>query len=159
MTNLSKRTQAREYAFKFLYRLQLEEFSQAKEALTSGSQKDAELSSAIEEFETSYNEQDIEHPDNKIAPDMKFFAHKLIKKVLENEEVLKEKVSLLLLKRTIKTLDKVDLSILLLGACELTQVEETPRTVVINEAINLAKKYGTKDSSSFVNGVLDKVKK
>ena len=159
MTNLSKRTQAREYAFKFLYRLQLEEFSQAKAALTSGSQKEDEMSIAIEEFDTSYNEQDLEHPDNQITPDMKFFANKLIKNVLENEDSLKDTISALLLKRTINTLDKVDLSILLLGACELTQVEETPRTVVINEAINLAKKYGTKDSSSFVNGVLDKVNK
>lgn len=159
MTNLSKRTQAREYAFKFLYRLQLTEFTQTKEALISGPQKEDEMSIAIEEFDTSYNEQDSEHPDNKISPDMKFFAHKLIKSSLENELSLKEVISNLLLKRTIKTLDKVDFTILLLGACELINLDETPRTVVINEAINLAKKYGTKESSSFVNGVLDKVNK
>jgi len=34
---------------------------------------------------------------------------------------------------------------------------ETPRAVVINEAVELAKRFGTADSAAFVNGVLDKI--
>lgn len=50
----------------------------------------------------------------------------------------------------------IDRNILRLGAFELDDVE-TPATVVINEAIELAHKYGSADSPAFVNGVLDRL--
>ncbi len=50
----------------------------------------------------------------------------------------------------------IDRNILRLGAFELDDVE-TPATVVINEAIELARKYGSADSPAFVNGVLDRL--
>lgn len=51
---------------------------------------------------------------------------------------------------------KVDLSILRVAVYEIRFEEETPEKVSINEAVELAKKYGTDDSASFVNGVLAK---
>lgn len=51
---------------------------------------------------------------------------------------------------------KVDLAILRLAVYELRYEEEIPEKVSINEAVELAKKYGTDESSSFVNGVLAK---
>ena len=53
----------------------------------------------------------------------------------------------------------VDRNILRLGAFELLHGEETPPKVVINEAVELAKRFGTTDSSKFVNGVLDSIHK
>jgi N utilization substance protein B len=50
----------------------------------------------------------------------------------------------------------VDRNVLRLGAYELLHTPETPPSVVLDEAIELARRYGSADSSSFVNGVLDK---
>lgn len=51
---------------------------------------------------------------------------------------------------------KVDLTILRLAVYEILYDEEVPTRVAINEAVELAKKYGQDSSSSFVNGVLAK---
>jgi transcription antitermination factor NusB len=52
----------------------------------------------------------------------------------------------------------VDRNILRLGAFELLHRPDTPPSVAINEAIDLAKRYSTAESGSFVNGILDKVR-
>ena len=56
-------------------------------------------------------------------------------------------------------LSPVDRSILRLGVYQLTSCPEIPPKVIINEAIELAKKYSTEKSGPFVNGVLDAVLK
>ena len=53
----------------------------------------------------------------------------------------------------------VDRNVLRLGAFELTGTPETPHSVVLDEAIELARRFGSADSPSFVNGVLDRVRK
>ncbi|MDH4470382.1 MAG: transcription antitermination factor NusB [Verrucomicrobiae bacterium] len=53
----------------------------------------------------------------------------------------------------------VDRNVLRLAIYEMLFSPQTPRTVIINEAINIAKKYGTEESGGFVNGVLDQIKK
>ena len=53
----------------------------------------------------------------------------------------------------------VDRNVLRLGVYELKVVREVPPTVVINEAVELAKRYGTPESGKFVNGVLDTIHK
>src|SRR5262245_16080370 len=52
----------------------------------------------------------------------------------------------------------VDRNVLRIGAYELLHGAETPPPVAINEAIELARRYGSKDSPAFVNGVLDRIK-
>lgn len=51
----------------------------------------------------------------------------------------------------------VDRNVLRLGAYELLHNAETPPAVAINEAIELARRYGSKDSPAFVNGILDRI--
>jgi len=51
----------------------------------------------------------------------------------------------------------VDRNILRVATYELMAVAETPLKVVLNEAIELSKRFGSEDSSAFVNGVLDKI--
>ena len=58
--------------------------------------------------------------------------------------------------RSIEQLDAVGRAVLLLGLAELKHRVDVPTRVVINEAIELAKRYGTTDSHKFVNAVLDK---
>lgn len=52
---------------------------------------------------------------------------------------------------------RVDRNVLRLGTWELEQKLDIPRAVILDEAVELAKSYGTEDSSAFVNGVLDKI--
>lgn len=57
----------------------------------------------------------------------------------------------------LERMSRVDRNILRLGACELAAFPQVPVRVVINEAVELAKEFGTADSPAFVNGVLDRV--
>jgi N utilization substance protein B len=52
----------------------------------------------------------------------------------------------------------VDRNVLRMGAYELLFTPDTPSSVALNEAIELARRYGSADSPSFVNGVLDRLK-
>ncbi|MDR2030903.1 MAG: transcription antitermination factor NusB [Azoarcus sp.] len=62
-----------------------------------------------------------------------------------------------LLSRPVAELSPVEHAILLLGAFELRHDISTPYRVVINEAVELAKKYGSVEGHKFVNGVLDRL--
>lgn len=53
----------------------------------------------------------------------------------------------------------VDRNILRLGAYELLFMKDTPAPVAFDEAIELARRYGSADSSAFVNGVLDRLRR
>jgi N utilization substance protein B len=52
---------------------------------------------------------------------------------------------------------KVDLNILRLATYELLFRADIPKNVTLNEAIEVAKKYGTEDSPAFINGILDEI--
>jgi N utilization substance protein B len=52
---------------------------------------------------------------------------------------------------------RVDRNVLRLGAWELMSLADVPRAVILDEAIELAKAYGTEESGAFVNGVLNRV--
>lgn len=57
----------------------------------------------------------------------------------------------------VNKLNKVDLAILRLAISELKQHQDTPPKVVIDEAIELAKTFGSAKTSQFINGVLDNI--
>lgn len=59
----------------------------------------------------------------------------------------------------LESLSKIDLNILRIGVFEIKYISETDRKVAINEAIELAKEYGSENSAKFVNGVLGDLKK
>lgn len=63
------------------------------------------------------------------------------------------------LDRSLAELSPIEHGVLLVGAYELTHTLNVPYKVAINEAVNLAKKYGGTDGHKFVNGVLDKLAK
>lgn len=56
-------------------------------------------------------------------------------------------------------LSAVDRNVLRVGCHELLRCPDVPPAVVINEAIEIAKKFGTEESGKFVNGVLDNIRK
>ena len=58
---------------------------------------------------------------------------------------------------TVDRLFKIDLAILVVAIIELKYVKENPKEVVINEAVELAKKFSTDKSPKFINGVLAEI--
>jgi N utilization substance protein B len=52
---------------------------------------------------------------------------------------------------------RVDRNVLRLGAWELMRRADVPRAVILDEAVELAKRYGSEESGAFVNGVLDRI--
>ncbi len=57
----------------------------------------------------------------------------------------------------IERMARVDRNVLRLGAWELVHSTDVPRAVILDEAVELAKSYGTEESSAFVNGVLNRI--
>ncbi len=60
---------------------------------------------------------------------------------------------------TLDRLNKIDLAILILAIIELKYIKENPKEVIINEAVELAKKYSTEKSPKFINGILANIVK
>ena len=60
---------------------------------------------------------------------------------------------------SLDTLSPIDRSILRLAVCELQYREDVPGKVILNESINIAKKYSSSESYKFVNTILDKLLK
>jgi len=57
----------------------------------------------------------------------------------------------------LERMTRVDRNVLRLGAWELQNHQDVPRAVILDEAVEIAKRYGTEESGSFVNGVLDRI--
>lgn len=76
---------------------------------------------------------------------------------VKNKESVEKKINDLLVDYIPERVFKIDRAILSLAIVELLYYKKTPQAVVINEAVELAKKYGTYKSYSFVNGLLKRV--
>ncbi len=87
------------------------------------------------------------------------FTRELFEGVIKNQEILDEYIEKNLKDWSKNRLSKVTLSILRLAIFEMLFVKETPISVSINEAVELAKKYSTKQEASYINGVLGSVSK
>lgn len=91
------------------------------------------------------------------------FAMGLLKQIEYNEDEINAIIQANSNNRTVKRISKVALSILQLAISELKYTDisktkaENPESVIINEAIIIAKKYSTPEESSFINGVLGSV--
>lgn len=80
----------------------------------------------------------------------------LVREVVANREALDAAVTPFL-KRAEIGVDQMERVILRLGACELMHHPETPYRVVIDEAVELAHRFGAEQAHTFINGVLDRL--
>jgi N utilization substance protein B len=85
------------------------------------------------------------------------FARELVAAAVARGAELDELITSASKNWRIDRMSRVDRNILRLGACELLAFRDVPTKVVINEAVELAKRFGTAESSAFVNGVLDRI--
>ncbi|GAW94168.1 transcription antitermination factor NusB [Calderihabitans maritimus] len=86
------------------------------------------------------------------------FTRQVVKGTLENISTIDELIESHSQDWDLARLANVDRNILRLGVYELLYRDDIPPSVSINEAVELAKIFGTEESSKFVNGILDAIK-
>lgn len=85
------------------------------------------------------------------------FAEFLALGVLERQEEIDDMIRKASLNWRLERMGLVDRNVLRIATFEMLATPETPLKVILNEAIELGKRYGTEESGSFVNGVMDKI--
>lgn len=85
------------------------------------------------------------------------YADELVREVAGARDAVDERIRAASKNWRLERMSRVDRNILRLGAQELSSHPDVPRAVVIDEAVELAKRYGAEGSSLFVNGVLDRI--
>ena len=92
----------------------------------------------------------------RLAPEIEQFAVRLIEAWFPRAEDIDAKIERLAEGWTVERMPVTDRNVLRLGAFEVLQ-SDTPDRVAIDEAVELAKRYGTAQSAQFVNGILDRL--
>lgn len=132
---MRKRTKARECALKILYAVDITKDEPKK---------------CIDIFWRDHEDTEAETRD---------FANQLVLGVSKNIDLINKVITRYATNWQLKRMAVIDRNILRFATYELLFMEEIPPKVSINEAIDIAKKYGDKDSGKFVNGILDKINK
>lgn len=131
---MRKRTKARECALQILYQIDIT--SDTAEAALDSYWQDNEQPQQIAEF-----------------------AANLVKGVCQKRVRIDELLTSYTENWTISRMAVVDRNILRMGVYELLYCPDIPPKVSINEAVDLAKKFGDSESGKFVNGILDRIHK
>lgn len=96
--------------------------------------------------------------DQAADPEVEQFARELVMGTWENLATIDKKIEGVARNWELKRMAVVDRNILRLATYELLYRKDVPPLVAINEAIELAKKFSTKNSGPFVNGILDNIR-
>ncbi|MGC9336974.1 MAG: transcription antitermination factor NusB [Candidatus Cloacimonadia bacterium] len=139
---MGPRREARELAVQVIYALELNGYTSQEKA------KDANLDQVIEDI--------ISIHTKKLTQEQKEFIDFLVKRTYYNLPVIDELIRKFSKNWPFHRISIVDKSILRLAIMEML-FSETPAQVVINEAIEISKKFSGEKSGTFINGVLDTV--
>ena len=131
-----KRQKSREKAMELLFSMEL-----------SKNTYEETIETFIEDYEMDLKTIDVDYIKN------------VVKVVTDNLEDIDSRIVNALVNWKLDRVSKVYLTILRLAVGEMLFVDDVPGSVAINEAVELTKKYSDEKSTSFVNGVLDKVLK
>lgn len=111
------------------------------------------------EFSTPVSANDmLELFEEKLSKDVLDYANELINGVTQNKEELDQIIQSVSQHWKVSRMSLVDRNILRIAVYEM-KLSSNPLkpSIAINEAVDIAKKYGTTDSGAFVNGVLDQI--
>lgn len=111
------------------------------------------------DMEGSLSGELISELQKETTEEVLLFSETLYSGMKANQKEIDEIIQRYLKNWTLERLRAVDRSILRIAIYELIFYKKTPEKVVFDEYIELAKRYGDTDSSSFINGVLDSVYK
>ncbi len=95
----------------------------------------------------------------EISPQNKSFVLKLVEGTRNCLEELDTYINQYAKEWDVERMANVDKNILRMALYEMKYLDDIPLNVSMNEAIDLAKKFGSEDSGKFVNGILDKIQK
>jgi len=135
---MRKRTKARECALKILYQIDVLKVRN-------------KFTRQIDDFWLDNNDGEDET--------VREFANSLVNGVIEKLSIIDDKITSCADNWQISRMAIIDRNILRMAAFELLFLNEIPPKVSINEAVEIAKRYGDVDSGKFVNGILDKINK
>lgn len=141
---MNTRREAREFCLQFLYHFQLPAFQEQKKAVATDS---VELFERMTAFRETLN--------IHMASAEQAWVATIVKGILTHADDVETVVTKHLKNWKLQRLSRIEHTLLIMAAYELLHTPETPFKVVINEAIELGKKYSTKESGPFLNGVLD----
>ena len=85
------------------------------------------------------------------------FANVLVRGVESDRDAIDDKIREVSHHWRLERMTQVDRNILRMATFELMKLDDVPRRVTLNEAIELAKRFGSEGSAGFVNGVLDRI--
>jgi transcription antitermination protein NusB len=95
----------------------------------------------------------------RASPSVRAFAEELIQGVRTHAVEIDARLAAALENFTLDRLSTVDRNLLRMAAFELLHLREIPAAVTINEAIEIARRFGENESARFVNGVLDRIRR
>lgn len=127
-----ERTEARELLMQMLFQMEVQQNFSEKA-------KDAYMNTYVDK-----------------SSDKKYFE-RLYSNVVANKDAIDEKIKEFSKNWSFNRISKVDLSIMRLAIAEILYEEKLPASVSINEAVELAKRFGGKNSGKFINGILGEV--
>ena len=133
---MRKRSLAREHALKILYQADI-------------TRRDFKTAADLYWKESSDNNDKMVHD----------FTSRLIEGIDANSKKIDEMITTYATNWQLKRMAVIDRNVLRMGVYELLFAPDIPPKATINEAVELAKKYGDLESSKFVNGILDKLHK
>lgn len=90
-------------------------------------------------------------------PEGRDYADQLVRGVGESLANVDDTIRKASVNWRLERMARVDRNVLRLGAWELLYGKDVPRAVILDEAVELAKRFGSEDSGAFVNGVLDRI--
>lgn len=105
-------------------------------------------------FKLIYSKLYIEDVENSPIEEIDDFCVSIVSAFTNNLEEIKRKVSTNLKGTTIDRIYKIDLALIYVAIAEIFYIPNSEYKVVINEVVNLAKKYSTDNSHKFINGFL-----
>jgi N utilization substance protein B len=170
------RTFAREIAFQVLYREDLNPddhgymvpagaVAVSRDALLGQGRQTRELTEFVRHLAKLRDQEDAAAADEGEfysqwlrTPSLVEFSRRLIQGVAANRSELDQKITAAAENWTVERMAATDRNLLRLGAYEI-HFTDTPAKVVIDEAVELAKRFGGAQSAQFVNGILDKLMK
>jgi len=97
--------------------------------------------------------------EQKAGPEIRNFAQQLVEGALRRQSEIDRLIEKHSEHWKLSRMSRIDRNILRLALSELLEMDDIPYKVTIDEAIELAKKYGTSESGAFINGILDQVLK
>lgn len=111
------------------------------------------------EIQNSFKDEDAKtfFEENIRGRDNKAFAYDLFYKTRDNLLTIDDLINRFSIRWSVKRMPKIDLAIMRLAIAEILYKSDVPDKVSINEAIELAKSFGTDKSAKFINGILGQI--